>query len=68
MASERLMKAYEVVLGQSIIGAEEYLTRSASAMTKARVFGRVMFNAQVEGFETAAIWVPRLTGLFGLPS
>jgi hypothetical protein len=65
LSSERFMQAYETVIGNSMVGGHEFLTRSLSAATKFKSAARVMFNSQVETFEMASIWIPRITRMFG---
>ncbi|HXI12042.1 MAG TPA: hypothetical protein VNM92_05285 [Thermoanaerobaculia bacterium] len=64
LLSDRMMQAYSVVLVSSFIGLEELATRTISAKSKLKSYGRAMFNAQVESIELAAIWVPKIVNLF----
>jgi hypothetical protein len=67
LLSDRMMNAYELVLGSSFTIMHEEISSShvVSIKNKLKTFTYGMFHAQVEAIELASIWIPKLTNLFG---
>jgi hypothetical protein len=64
--SERMMQAYALVLMASFTLAHEVITRPNPPIGVAKLYGRMLFQSYVDAIDLGAVWVPKITKLFGV--